>query len=119
MFLRLLTRILLVALALLLIAEFIPGIAVEGVYIAIISALILGVLNAVVRPILIILTLPVSIVTLGLFVFVINASLFWFAASFIDGFSVTGFVPALIGSVLLSLVGAASNSLLSGTHKNS
>lgn len=118
MLLRVLARILIVAIALIGIAEFIPGITIDGVYPAIISALILGILNAIVRPILIVLTLPVSIVTLGLFVFVINASLFWFVASFIEGFAVAGFVPALVGSVLLSVIGALSNSLVSNTGRS-
>lgn len=112
MLILLISRILLVALALLLISEFMPGITITGVYPAIITALILGVLNAVVRPILVILTLPISILTLGLFVFVINASLFYFAASFIEGFVVQSFLWALIGSIILSLVSAVVGKFL-------
>jgi len=106
MLLTLITRILLVAFVLLLLAEYAPGIAVEGVYAAIISAVILGILNAIVRPILVILTLPISLLTLGLFVFVINAGLFWFAASFIQGFTVDSFWSALFGSLVVSLASA-------------
>ncbi len=102
---RILTRIIVTAFALVLVAQFVPGIAVDGAFTAIIAAVVLGVLNTLVRPILVILTLPVTIVTLGLFIFVINAFLFWIAASFIDGFTVTGFVPALIGSLIVSAVG--------------
>ena len=104
MLILLITRVLLVALTLLIVAEFVPGISVAGAYPAIIAAVILGILNAVVRPILVILTLPISILTLGLFIFVINAGLFWFVASFIDGFSVASFWSALLGSVIVSLV---------------
>lgn len=101
---KFITRILLVALALIVIADFVPGIDIEGGYAAVISALILAILNGIVRPVLIILTLPITILTLGIFILVINASLFWFAASFIDGFDVSGFLPALLGSVIVSAV---------------
>lgn len=101
---KLITRILLSALALLLIAYYIPGIYVENVYIAIITAVVLGVLNAVLKPILFVLTLPITILTLGLFTFVINAALFLFAASFIEGFYVENFWLALLGSLLMSIV---------------
>lgn len=105
-------RILLTSLALLLAANLIPGIAVGSLYIAIVSAVILGVLNLIIRPILIVLTLPINILTLGLFTFVINAFLFWFAASFIDGFVVNGFWPALLGSLFVSVVSAIGNKFL-------
>lgn len=105
-------RILLGALALLLVAEVVPGISVDGLYPAVIAAIVLGLLNGIVRPILVILTLPVTIVTLGLFIFVINAALFLFAASFIAGFSVSGFWVALLGSVLVSVVTTVGNRLL-------
>jgi len=105
-------RILITALALVIVERLIPGIVVEGLYPALIAAVVLGLLNVIVKPILIILTLPVTIVTLGLFIFVINALLFWFAASFIDGFSVEGFIPALIGSIAVSVISAIGNKLL-------
>lgn len=105
-------RILLGALALLLVAEVVPGISVDGLYPALIAAVVLGLLNGIVRPILVVLTLPVTIVTLGLFIFVINAALFLFAASFIDGFRVDGFWIALLGSVLVSVVTTLGNRLL-------
>ena len=65
----------------------------------------LGLLNALVRPLLVLLTLPVTLITLGLFLFVINALMFWGAASVLDGFNVAGFSAALIGSLLYSLCG--------------
>lgn len=109
---KIITKVLLGALALLLAAELIYGIEIEGIYSAIIAAVILGILNAIVRPVLIILTLPINILTLGLFTFVINAALFAFAASFIEGFSVSGFIPALLGSLFVSIVSAVGNQLI-------
>lgn len=100
---KLITRLLLTALTLLVAASVIPGIEVAGAYAAIIAAIVLGILNLFVRPLLILFTLPVTILTLGLFIIVINALLFWFAASFLQGFSVDGFFAALLGSLLVSL----------------
>ncbi len=70
---------------------------------AMIAAFVLGLLNTLVRPVLVLLTFPVTLLTLGLFLFVINALMFWAASSLLDGFQVNGFVAALIGSVLYSL----------------
>ena len=109
---KIISRIIVSALALVLTARLIPGIEVDGVYVALISAFVLGVLNTIVKPILIILTLPITIVTLGLFMFVINAGLFMFAASFIEGFSVAGFLTALLGSLIVSVISAVANSFL-------
>ncbi len=106
---KLITRLLLIAFVLLIVAEYIPGIQVDGFYPAIIAAVVLGLLNGIVRPILLILTFPITIVTLGLFVFVINASLFWFAATFIDGFSVATFWYALLGSIIVSAASTVAN----------
>ena len=106
---KLIYRVLLTALALLLAAYLIPGIAVSSLYIAIIAAIILGILNLIARPILVVLTLPITVFTLGLFIFVINALLFWFAASFIEGFNVSGFIPALLGSIIVSVISAIGN----------
>ncbi len=106
-----LIRVLITALALLIVSRVIPGIEVESVYIAIIAALVLGLLNLVVKPILHILTLPITLLTLGLFTFIINAALFLFAASFIQGFAVDGFLSALIGSIIVSLISAFGNKI--------
>jgi putative membrane protein len=106
---KLITRIALTALALLLVSHLIPGVTIDGLYPAIVAACILGLLNAVVRPIFIVVTLPLTILTLGLFIFIINALLFYFAASFIDGFSVAGFFPALLGSLLVSIISTIGN----------
>lgn len=102
---KILARWLLLAAALLLVAHLYPGVTVKSFGAAMIAALVLGLLNAVVRPILVVLTLPVTIVTIGLFLFVINALMFYFAANILDGLHVTGFVAALIGSLIYSLCG--------------
>ena len=102
---KIFVRWLLLAAALLLVANLYPGVQVANFTAAMIAALVLGLLNALLRPILVLLTLPVTVLTLGLFLFVINALMFYFAASLLDGFHVTGFVAALIGSLLYSLCG--------------
>lgn len=104
-------HILVVAGALLLSAYLIPGIEVSGIYIAIVAALILGLLNLVVRPILFVLTLPITLITFGLFAFVLNALIFMFAASFIDGFGVNGFIPALLGSLVVSVASTLADKI--------
>ncbi len=109
---KLITRLLLTAFVLLLVAKYVPGIHVDGFYPAIIAAVILGLLNLFVRPVLFILTLPITILSLGLFMFVINATLFWFSATFIDGFRVDTFWSALAGSLIVSLVSAIANKYL-------
>ncbi|MCD5381971.1 MAG: phage holin family protein [Candidatus Pacebacteria bacterium] len=107
-----LVRVLITALGLLIAAYVVPGIAIANLYIAIIAAIILGLLNLIVRPVLVVLTLPITILTLGLFMFVINAALFLFVASFVDGFAVQGFLAALIGSLIVSVVSAIGNKLV-------
>lgn len=99
---KILARWMLLAAALLLVAYLYPGVTVKSFGSAMIASLVLGLLNAVVRPVLVLLTLPVTLVTLGLFLFVINALMFWAAASILDGFSVTGFGAALLGSLIYS-----------------
>jgi putative membrane protein len=102
---KMLVRWLLLAAALLLVANVYPGVSVKGFGAALIAAFVLGLFNALLRPLLVLLTLPVTIVTLGLFLFIINALMFYFAASVLDGFSVSGFPAALIGSLIYSLCG--------------
>lgn len=98
-------RWLLLAAALLLVANLYPGVTVASFTSALIAALVIGLLNTLLRPLLVLLTLPVTVLTLGLFLFVINALMFWVAAQVLDGFAVAGFVAALIGSLLYSLCG--------------
>lgn len=102
---KLIVRWLLLAAALLLVAYLYPGVTVASFGAAMIAALVLGLLNTVVRPLLVLLTLPVTLLTLGLFLFVINALMFWAAAGVLAGFNVTGFAAALIGSLIYSLCG--------------
>ena len=102
---KIVIRWLLLAAALLLVANLYPGVHVASFTSAMVAALVLGLLNALLRPILVLLTLPVTVLTLGLFLFVINALMFYFAASMLSGFNVTGFVAALVGSLLYSLCG--------------
>jgi len=102
---KILVRWLLLAGALLLVAHLYPGVIVKSFTSALIAALVLGLLNTLLRPILVLLTLPVTVLSLGLFLFVINALMFWAAATVLDGLAVTGFGAALIGSLIYSLCG--------------
>ncbi len=95
-------RILLTALAVLVIAYLLNGVTVESYTAAIIVAIVLGLLRLIVKPILVILTLPVTIITLGLFLFVINAGIVLLASNLVNGFAVSGFWIALLFSLLLS-----------------
>ena len=111
---RLLLKWLLSAASLLFVAYIYSGVEVKSFTSALIAAFVIGLFNVVLRPILVVLTLPVTIVTVGLFLFVINALMFWAAASVLDGFQVTGFAAALIGSLIYSLLGVVIESALGG-----
>ncbi len=114
----LLARWLLSAFALMATAYLVPGISVDTFYAALIVALVVGLLNAIVRPILIVLTLPITILTFGLFVFVINGALLMVASSFITGFHVASLGPAIIGAIVLSVISwIASRLLVSSDHE--
>jgi putative membrane protein len=113
----LLLRWLVNAAALLLVAYLYPGVTVESFGAALIAALVLGLVNAFIRPLVVILTLPVTLLTLGLFIFVINALLFWFVAEIVQGFRVTGFGAALLGSILYSVITLISSWLLFSAKK--
>ncbi len=102
---KIIVRWLLLAAALLLVAHLYSGVSVAGFSSALLAALVLGLLNTLVRPLLVLLTLPVTLITLGLFLFVINALMFWWAAWFVDGLQVAGFGAAVIGSLFYSLCG--------------
>ena len=110
--LKILVHILATAGALLLMPSFVQGIAVANFYTAAIVALIWGLISVTIRPILGLLTLPINLITFGLFSFILNALLFWFVASFVQGFEVGGFVAALLGSVVLTLVSWAVDAAL-------
>jgi putative membrane protein len=100
---RLIIRWLLLAAALLLVTHLYRGVTVSSFGDAMLAAFVIGLFNTLVRPLLVLLTLPVTLLTLGLFLFVINALMFWWAASVLDGFSVSGFGAALLGSLIYSL----------------
>jgi putative membrane protein len=100
------------ALALMAVAYLLPGITVASFVTALVAALVLGLVNAVIRPILILLTLPATLLTLGLFIFVINGLLFWFVGSFISGFVVSGFWWGIGGAIAYSIVSWALSALL-------
>jgi putative membrane protein len=100
------------AVALIAVAYLMPGVAVASFTTALVAALVLGLINAVVRPVLVLLTLPVTILTLGLFIFVLNGLLFWFVGSFIQGFVVTGFWPGVFGAIVFSLISWLLSALL-------
>jgi len=100
------------AVALMAVAYLLPGIAVSDFVTALVAALVLGLVNAVIRPILILLTLPATLLTLGLFIFVINGLLFWFVGSFIAGFHVAGLWWGVIGAIAYSVVSWALSALL-------
>jgi putative membrane protein len=102
------------ALALLALPYLISSIRIDSFYTALIVALVLGLVNAVLRPVLVLLTLPVTLLTLGLFIFVINGLLFWFVASFIEGFSVAGFWPAVFGAIIYSVLSWLCSAIVLG-----
>ena len=101
---KLIAKWLLAACALLLVTYLYPGVQIQNFTAALIATVVIALLNALVRPLLVLLTLPVTVVTLGLFLFVINALMFWAAASLLDGFQVAGFWAALLGSLIYSVL---------------
>jgi len=109
---KLLLKWLLSATALLAVTYLYSGVEVQDFAVAMMAALVIGLFNIFLRPALILLTLPVTVVTLGGFLFIINALLFWTAASLFDGFRVQGFTAALLGSVLYSLFSLVIDSAL-------
>ena len=101
---HLVLRIVLNGLALMLVAYLYSGVSIDSPLAAIVAAVVLGIVNAIIRPVLLFLTLPVTLLTLGLFIFVINALMFWLTAELVPGFRVSGFLQALIGSVMYSVI---------------
>jgi len=109
---KLIIKWLLSATALLAVAQLYSGVEVAGFTSALIAALVIGLFNIFLRPIMIVMTLPVTLLTLGLFLFVINALLFWATAEMLDGFQVRGFAAALLGSLIYSAFGLVIDSAL-------
>ncbi|MCI4439749.1 putative membrane protein [Tibeticola sediminis] len=102
---KLILKWFLYAIALVAVSQLYPGVQVAGFTAALVAAAVIGLLNTIVRPVLVLLTLPVTVVTLGLFLFVINALMFWLAGSILAGFQVSGFGAALLGSLIYSALG--------------
>ncbi|MCC7523060.1 phage holin family protein [Candidatus Uhrbacteria bacterium] len=109
-----LVRLVLNALALMLVAYLIPGIGLSGFGTAVIAALVIGLVNALVRPLVELLSLPVTILTLGLFSLVINAAMFGLAAWFVPGFTIVGFGPAFWGALLYTVFAWLVSSFVGG-----
>lgn len=109
---RIIAKWIIVSLALLALPSIISGITISGFGTALLVALIWGFANLVVKPIILLLFLPITLITLGLFAFVVNALLFWGIGSFMKGFEVSGFVPAFLGALIMSVVGVLVNILL-------
>jgi putative membrane protein len=102
------------AVALMLVSYLFQSIEVSSFAAALVAALVLGLVNAVIRPILILITLPINVLTLGLFTLVINALLFWFVASFLEGFEVAGFWSAFWGALTYSIISFVISMLVPG-----
>ena len=102
------------AVALLCVAYLLPGIHVAGFSSALLAALVLGIVNTLIRPLLVLLTIPISLLTLGLFLLVVNALMFWLAGSVFHGFEVAGFWDSLFGAMLYSVLTWGLSSLLPG-----
>jgi len=109
---RLLVVWLINALALVAVAYLMPSIQVSSFGAALVAALVLGLVNAIVRPILVLLTLPVTILTLGLFIFVLNGLLFWMVGSWLEGFWVGGFWAGVLGAIVFSIISWALSALV-------
>ena len=109
---RLLVVWLVNAVALLAVSYLMTSVQVTSFGSALVAALVLGLVNAVIRPILVVLTLPVTVLTLGLFIFVINGALFLAVANMLEGFQVTGFWPAVGGAIMFSIISWLLSSLV-------
>ena len=105
-------RLILNAIALLLVSNFVPGVHIDSTFSAFIAAIILGIVNIVIRPILLLLTLPINLITLGIFTFVINALMLELVAAIVKGFTISGFTAAFSGAILLWLLSMVIDRLL-------
>lgn len=109
---KLIAKWILVALAFLVLPEIIPGIAIASFQTALIVALFWGLANVVIKPILLLILLPITIITLGLLTFVVNAVLLWGIGNLVQGFTVDGFMPAFLGALVLTVVNMVANFIL-------
>lgn len=101
---RILSHLLLTTLSILLIPYIVPGVFISSLYTAFILAIVFTIMNILIRPILLFITLPINILTFGLFTLILNGALFWFASSFVKGFAVSGFWVAVLGALVLSVL---------------
>ena len=104
-----LIKLIVVTLAIMITGYLLKGIEVKGFFPALIAALILGIVNAFIRPTVIFFTLPINIVTLGLFTFVVNGFMLWLTGAIVPGFKVKGCLPAIIGAIFISIISALLN----------
>ena len=109
---KLLVHLVVKTIALLATAAIVPGFVIVNLTTAILAAIVISVINLVIRPIMLLITLPINILTLGLFTFVINGLMLWLAASFIDGFTISGPLAAILGGIVIAVVGSILGSLL-------
>jgi putative membrane protein len=110
-------RVVVNILAIILAAAIVPGVRLDGVVAAIAAGVLLGLVNAIVRPVLLILTLPITLVTLGLFLLVLNGLCLWLVASVVRGFTVSGFWAAFLGALVVSVVSWVVTALVSDSGK--
>ena len=109
---KLIVHLVVTALLLVLVSQFVPGIQISGFGYALLAALVLGIVNFIIRPLLILITLPATLLTLGLFLFVINALMLMLTGALVPGFTVTGFGAAIYGGFLLALFNLVASSVL-------
>lgn len=114
---RFLAHLVVTALLLMFVGQLVPGVSIDGFFAAVIAALVLGFVNGFVRPLMIILTLPVTLLSFGLFLFVVNALMFWLVAALVPGVGVNGFGSALVGSVLLTILNLVVGSLVARSRR--
>lgn len=112
---KLIAKLIIIALVILALPSFVPGISIASSSFgtALLVAILFGILNAVVRPVILLIAFPITLITFGLFSFVVNAVLFWGVGTFVKGFAVAGFIPALIGSLIVTAVGSIMQAVLS------
>lgn len=108
---KILVNLLVSAIAVFVSAYVIPGVVVSTFMVSLVVAVVLGAVNSILRPVLLFLTLPITLLTFGLFALVINAAMVLLVAQFVPGFSVAGFIPALLFSLVLSLISSFLNKL--------
>lgn len=109
---HLLLRFIINAIAFYCIATYVPGFHIASWTTALVAALIFGIINAIIRPILFLITLPLTVVTLGLFIIILNALMFWLAVVWTPGLTANGFGPILIGAIIMMIVAFLTNHLL-------